>query len=87
MARYMLEFVAMDKPDVLERLMVTLTALPQDQLTRKENAQTGPKLQRLDKVLDTSKTCTMSNTIAFLEGVDPRVDQQGKVRKQWIYQF
>ena len=60
----------MDEPDVLEHLMAALSAFPQDQLTRRENAQTGPKLQRLDKVLDMSKACSMSNTIAFLEGVD-----------------
>jgi len=35
-ARYMLESVAMDKPDVLEQLMGTLTALLQHQLTRRE---------------------------------------------------
>ena len=40
----------MDKLDVLEHLMAALSALPQDQLTRRENTQTGPKLQRLDSV-------------------------------------
>ena len=59
-ARYMLESVAMDKPDVLEHLLAALSALLQDQLTRRENAQSGPKLQRLDKVLDMSKAGAMS---------------------------
>ena len=77
-ARYMLESVAMDKPDVLEHLMAALSALLQDQLTRRENAQSGPKLQRLDKVLDMSKAGAMSNTIAFSEGVDLESINKGK---------
>jgi ATP-binding cassette subfamily F protein 3 len=63
----MLESIAMGKPDVLEKLMATLGAPLQDQLMRRENAQSGPKLQRLDKVLDMSKVSAMSNTIAFSE--------------------
>ena len=35
-ARYMLEFVTMDKPDFLEHLMAALSAFLQDQLTRRE---------------------------------------------------
>ena len=77
-ARYMLESVAVDKPDVVEQLMSTLTALLQDQLTRREKTQSGPKLQRLDKVLDMSKTGAMSNTIALSEGVDLESINKGK---------
>ena len=77
-ARYMLESVAMDKPDVLEHLMTALSALLQDQLTRREKAQSVPKLQRLDKVLDMSKAGAMSNTIAFSEGVDLESINKGK---------
>ena len=77
-ARYMLESIAMDKPDVLEKLMTTLSALLQDQLTQRENTQSGPKLQRLDKVLDMSKASAMSNTIAFSEGVDLESINKGK---------
>ncbi|KAH8977869.1 hypothetical protein EDB92DRAFT_1994323 [Lactarius akahatsu] len=69
-ARYILESIAVDKPDVLEQLMASLTTLLQDQLVRRESSRSGPKLQRLDKVLDMSKTGAMSNTIAFSEGVD-----------------
>ena len=64
-ARYMLEFVTMDsdkpKPDVLEHLMAALSAALQDQLTRRKNAlaQTVPKLQCLDKVLNMSKAGAM----------------------------
>jgi ATP-binding cassette, subfamily F, member 3 len=77
-ARYILESIAMDKPDVLEKLMATLGALLQDQLTQREKAQSGPKLQRLDKVLDMSKASAMSNTIAFSEGVDLESINKGK---------
>lgn len=77
-ARYMLESIAMDKPDVLEKLMATLSALLQDQLTLREKAKSGPKLQRLDKVMDMSKASAMSNTIAFSEGVDLESINKGK---------
>ena len=77
-ARYMLESVAVDKPDVLEQLMGTLSILLQDQLALREKAQSGPKLQRLDKVLDMSKTGAMSNTIALSEGVDLESINKGK---------
>jgi hypothetical protein len=77
-ARYILESLAMDKPDVLEQLMASLTTLLQDQLIRREKSRSGPKLQRLDKVLDMSKTGAMSNTIAFAEGVDLESINKGK---------
>jgi ATP-binding cassette subfamily F protein 3 len=77
-ARYMLGSVAADKPDVLEQLMSALSTLLQDQLIRREKARSGPKLQRLDKVLDMSKTGAMSNTIAFSEGVDLESINKGK---------
>ncbi|KAH9990516.1 P-loop containing nucleoside triphosphate hydrolase protein [Russula vinacea] len=80
-ARYMLESVAMDKPDVLEHLMTALSALLQDQLTRREKAQSVPKLQRLDKVLDMSKAGAMSSTIAFSEGVDLESINKGKASR------
>ena len=77
-ARYILESLAMDKPDVLETLMASLTTLLQDQLILREKNRSGPKLQRLDKVLDMSKTGAMSNTIAFAEGVDLESINKGK---------
>jgi ATP-binding cassette, subfamily F, member 3 len=78
-ARYMLESVATDKPaDVLEQLMEALGTLLKDQLIRREQTRSGPKLQRLDKVLDMSKTGAMSNTIAFSEGVDLESINKGK---------
>ncbi|KAI9436514.1 P-loop containing nucleoside triphosphate hydrolase protein [Lactarius psammicola] len=80
-ARYILESLAIDKPDVLEQLMASLTTLLQDQLIRRENSRSGPKLQRLDKVLDMSKTGSMSNTIAFSEGVDLESINKGKASR------
>jgi ATP-binding cassette, subfamily F, member 3 len=77
-ARYMLESVAADKPDVLEQLMGALRTLLHDQLIRREQARSGPKLQRLDKVLDMSQAGAMSNTIAFSEGVDLESINKGK---------
>jgi ATP-binding cassette subfamily F protein 3 len=71
----------MDKPDVLEKLMAPLSALLHSQLTLREKAQSSPKLQWLDKVLDMSKGCkasSMSNTIAFSEGVDLESINKGK---------
>ncbi|KAH9172901.1 P-loop containing nucleoside triphosphate hydrolase protein [Lactarius sanguifluus] len=80
-ARYILESIAMDKPDVLEQLMASITTLLQDQLVRRESSKSGPKLQRLDKVLDMSKTGAMSNTIAFSEGVDLESINKGKASR------
>ncbi|KAF8264486.1 P-loop containing nucleoside triphosphate hydrolase protein [Lactarius quietus] len=80
-ARYILESLAMDKPDVLEKLMASLTTLLQDQLIRREGSKSGPKLQRLDKVLDMSKAGSMSKTIAFSEGVDLESINKGKASK------
>jgi ATP-binding cassette, subfamily F, member 3 len=81
-ARYMLESLAVDKPDVLEQLMGGISALLQEQLMRREKAKSGPKLQRLDKVLDMSKTGAMSNTIALSEGVDLESINKGKCVRQ-----
>ena len=86
-ARYILESLTMDKPDVLEQLMASLTALLQDQLIRREKIRSGPKLQRLDKVLDMSKTGAMSNTIAFAEGVDLESINKGKCVSYIYYSF
>ncbi|KAI0264984.1 P-loop containing nucleoside triphosphate hydrolase protein [Gloeopeniophorella convolvens] len=80
-ARYMLESVAGDKTDIVGKLMNSLKALLQEQLTLREKARPGPKLQRLDKVLDMSKTGAMSNTIAFSEGVDLESINKGKASR------
>ena len=77
-ARLMLDSVAMGKESVVEQLMGKLGKLLQDQLTARENDRSGPKLQRLDKVMDMSKAGAMSNTIAFTEGVDLESINKGK---------
>ena len=59
----------MDKQDVLEMLMAP-SAHYYRTLTRGEKGQSGPELQRLDKVLDMSKASAISSTIAFSEGGD-----------------
>lgn len=69
-ARHMLESVAMGKQDAVDRLMAKLGTLLQDLILSREKAKAGPKLQRLDKVLDMSKASAMSSTIQFTEGVD-----------------
>lgn len=69
-ARYMLESLAMGKQDAVDQLMTKLSALLQDLLAAREKAKAGPKLQRLDKVMDMSKASAMSSTIQFTEGVD-----------------
>jgi ATP-binding cassette subfamily F protein 3 len=54
-ARYMLESVVMDKPDVLELLMAALSVLLQDKLTQRERFQSNSEMQRLNKEFDMSK--------------------------------
>ncbi|KAI0056767.1 P-loop containing nucleoside triphosphate hydrolase protein [Artomyces pyxidatus] len=80
-ARYILESVAMGREDVVEPLMKRLGVLLQDQLALREKNRSGPKLQRLDKVMDMSKTGAMSNTIAFSEGVDLESINKGKASR------
>jgi hypothetical protein len=77
-ARYMLESVAIGKEAVLEPLMAKLADLLGGLLSTREGRRGGPKLQRLDKVLDMSKTGAMSSTIAFAEGVDLESINKGK---------
>src|SRR6266851_1789287 len=57
--------------------MGTLSTLLKDQLTHREKAQSGPKLQWLNKVLNMSKTGAMSNMIALSEGVDLKLINKG----------
>jgi ATP-binding cassette, subfamily F, member 3 len=77
-ARYMLESVAVGKPQAVDTLMERLVALLQDTLELREKKKTGQKLQRLEKVMDMSKAGAMSSTIAFAEGVDLESINKGK---------
>ena len=67
--RGFLESLAGDRVDALEELVLKLGNLLADQLNARLMAKPGPKLLKLDKVMDMSKGA-MSNTIALSEGVD-----------------
>lgn len=76
-ARDILQSVAGDREDVLEKLMLRLGDLLEEQLNARIKNRARPKLQKLDKVMDMSKT-QMSNTIALTEGVDLESINKGK---------
>ncbi|KAJ7652002.1 P-loop containing nucleoside triphosphate hydrolase protein [Mycena polygramma] len=79
-AREILESVAGDRDDVLEKLMLRLGDLLEDRLAERLKKRAGPKLHKLDKVMDMSKA-QMSNTIALGEGVDLESINKGKASK------
>jgi ATP-binding cassette subfamily F protein 3 len=76
-ARDMLQSLAGDRVEVLEKLMLRLGDLLEEQLTARQKIKSGPKLMKLDKILDMSKV-TMSSTIALSEGVDLESINKGK---------
>jgi len=63
--------------DVVEKLMLKLGDLLAEQLNARIKNKSRPKLQKLDKVMDMSKT-QISNTIALSEGVDLESINKGK---------
>lgn len=75
--RDILQSVAGDRDDALERLMLRLGDILEEQLSARIKNKSRPKLQKLDKVMDMSKT-QMSNTIALSEGVDLESINKGK---------
>jgi ATP-binding cassette, subfamily F, member 3 len=79
-ARYILESVARGREDVLQGLMAKLQALLADMLEEREAKKSSgaPKLTKLEKVMDMSKSGAMSNTLAFTEGVDLESINKGK---------
>ncbi|KAJ7785647.1 P-loop containing nucleoside triphosphate hydrolase protein [Mycena metata] len=79
-AREILQSVAGDRDDVLEKLMLRLADLLEDQLNERLKNRAGPKLHKLDKIMDMSKA-QMSNTIALSEGVDLESINKGKASK------
>ncbi|KAJ7674451.1 P-loop containing nucleoside triphosphate hydrolase protein [Mycena rosella] len=79
-AREILESVAGDRDVVLEKLMLRLGDLLADQLNERIKNMAGPKLHKLDKIMDMSKA-QMSNTIALSEGVDLESINKGKASK------
>ena len=76
-AHDILQSVAGDHDDVVEKLMLKLGDLLEEQLNTRIKNKSRPKLQKLDKVMDMSKT-QMSNTIALSEGVDLESINKGK---------
>lgn len=79
-AHDMLQSLAGDREDILERLMLRLGDLLEEQLNARIKSKAGPKLMKLDKVMDMSKA-QMSNTIALGEGVDLESINKGKCVK------
>lgn len=66
--RMILESPAEDNLDALDRLISRLaTIVDAKQQASRAN---GPRNKKLDKILDMSKTGSMSSTIQFTEGVD-----------------
>lgn len=68
-ARLILESPARGREAALENLLARLSKV----IDAKRSASAvsrGPKLQRLDKVMEMSKTGSLSTTITFSEGVD-----------------
>ncbi|EGN92667.1 hypothetical protein SERLA73DRAFT_190661 [Serpula lacrymans var. lacrymans S7.3] len=80
-ARDMLESLGIDQEDTVKRLMSTLETLLSDQLDARIKRKAGPKLTKLDKVMDMSKVGSLSNTIAFGEGVDLESINKGKASR------
>jgi ATP-binding cassette, subfamily F, member 3 len=76
-ARDILESMAGGSNEKLESLMRRLAELLEDQLAARQKNKTGPKVQKLDKVMDMSKA-QMSSTIALSEGVDLESINKGK---------
>jgi ATP-binding cassette, subfamily F, member 3 len=72
-----LRSLAGDKLEALEKLMRSLSDRLKEQLSARIKHKTEPKLLKLDKVMDMSKT-QMSNTIALSEGVDLESINKGK---------
>ncbi|KAF7367411.1 Protein gcn20 [Mycena sanguinolenta] len=79
-AHQILKSLAGNRDDVLEKLMLRLGDLLEDQLNERLKKRAGPKLHKLDRVMDMSKA-QMSNTIALSEGVDLESINKGKASK------
>ena len=76
-ARVLLTSLAGDPDERLEKLMQRIGEILEDQLRARQKNRSAPKLQKLDRVMDMSKT-QMSNTIALSEGVDLESINKGK---------
>lgn len=76
-AQEILRSVARDRLDALSELMNKLADLLEDQLNARIKNKSRPRLQKLDKVMDMSKS-HLSNTIGLGEGVDLESINKGK---------
>jgi ATP-binding cassette subfamily F protein 3 len=76
-AHDILESLAGGREDILVKLMSTLGDLLEEQLKARSKGRAGPKLLKLDKVMDMSRVA-MSNTIALSDGVDLESINKGK---------
>lgn len=76
-AQEFLKSIAGGNDEILEKLMLRLGDLLEDQLNTRLKNKSRPKLQKLDKVMDMSKS-HLSNTIALSEGVDLESINKGK---------
>ncbi|KAF9535793.1 P-loop containing nucleoside triphosphate hydrolase protein [Crepidotus variabilis] len=79
-AQEILRSVAGERLNVLERLMNKLADILEDQLSARLKNKSIPKLQKLDKVMDMSRS-HLSNTIALSEGVDLESINKGKASR------
>lgn len=79
-AHDILASIAGDREDVLEKLMLKLGDLLEEQLNVRLKSRLGPKLMKLDKVMDMSKS-QISSTIALSEGVDLESINKGKASR------
>ncbi|KAF5377158.1 hypothetical protein D9615_006417 [Tricholomella constricta] len=79
-AHHILSSLAGDREDVLEKLMLKLGDLLEEQLRIRLKNRSGPKLMKLDKVMDMSKA-QISSTIALSEGVDLESINKGKASR------
>ncbi|KAF8640386.1 hypothetical protein AX17_000056 [Amanita inopinata Kibby_2008] len=79
-AREILRSLAGDQTEAVEKLMYNLSDLLNEQLTSRLKNKSGPKLMKLEKVMDMNKT-QISNTIALSEGVDLESINKGKASR------
>ncbi|KAG6814412.1 hypothetical protein H0H92_007415 [Tricholoma furcatifolium] len=79
-SQHILASLAGDRVDVLAKLMSTLGDLLADQLNARLKKRSGPKLMKLEKVMDMSKA-QISSTIALSEGVDLESINKGKASR------
>ncbi|KIK96865.1 hypothetical protein PAXRUDRAFT_825494 [Paxillus rubicundulus Ve08.2h10] len=80
-ANDILNSLAMDHPDDVQKLMARLRDLLSEQLAARARNSARPKLMKLDKVMDLSKAGAMSSTIGLGEGVDLESINKGKASR------